>query len=146
MLGERPVRSDWTPEHHARLPHGGRDDVGVVGLLRGALMKQIRPCAPGVQRRLHRGRGDRLVVEAERGLVGLQFSFWCLRHVAPRPGEAPASSGAIIHTAPVLPDESNSIRYRRSRREARRPVARMSEATSGTLLAAFPGIASLTRA
>src|SRR3954468_22097938 len=123
MLGERAVRSDRAPEHHARLLHRCRDDVGVVGLLRGALMEQIGPGAPGVQCRLHRGRGDRLVVEAERGLVGLEFSFWfCFfRHVAPQLASHQLPAAPSCHTAPVLPDESNSIRYRRSRYRARRP-------------------------
>src|SRR4051794_40335999 len=123
MLGERAVRADRTPEHHARLLHRCRDDVGVVGLLRGALMEQIGPGAPGVQCRLHRGRGDRLVVEAERGLVGLEFSFWfCFfRHVAPQLASHQLPAAPSCHTAPVLPDESNSIRYRRSRYRARRP-------------------------
>src|SRR5207244_27324 len=44
-------------------------------LLRSALMEQVATSAPSVQRRLHRWRRDRQIIEAQRGLVGLQLSW-----------------------------------------------------------------------
>ncbi|WP_157788461.1 hypothetical protein [Bradyrhizobium japonicum] len=41
MLGEASVRSGGAPKHHARLRHRRGNGVGVVRLLRGALMKEV---------------------------------------------------------------------------------------------------------
>src|SRR4051812_10158971 len=74
MFAERSVGSNRTPEHDAGLCHRRRDDLRVIAFLRRTLMKEIAVCAPRLQRGLHGWRGDRLIEEAERGLIGLQFS------------------------------------------------------------------------
>src|SRR5450755_4395346 len=74
MLAERSVGSDRAPENDARLLHGRSDDVRIVAFLRRALVEEIAVGAPRFQSRLHRRSGDRQIEEAQRSLVGLQFS------------------------------------------------------------------------
>src|ERR1700692_413208 len=74
VLGEGSVGADGSPENDARLCHGRRDGGGILALLRRALMEEIAVGAPRFQSRLHRRGRDRLVEEAQRSLVGLQFS------------------------------------------------------------------------
>src|SRR3954471_9408793 len=74
MFAERLVGANGAPENDARPCHSRGDDVRMVALLRRALVKQIAVGAPRLQSRLHGWRGDRLIEEAQRGLVGLQFS------------------------------------------------------------------------
>jgi hypothetical protein len=75
MLGKAAVRSSRAPEDDAGLRHRRGDDVGVFRLFRDTLMEQIAPRATSLERRLHRRRCDRKVVEPERCLAGL-MSFW----------------------------------------------------------------------
>src|SRR5436309_13376320 len=92
MLAERSAGSDRAPENDARLCHGRGDDVRVVALLRRALMEEIAVCAPRFQSRFHGGSGYRQIEEAQRGLVGLQFS----RHeTLPRPLTAAMQSARL---------------------------------------------------
>ena len=77
------------PENDARLRHGRGDDVRIVAFLRRALVKEIAVGAPRFQSRLHRRRGDRQIEEAQRSLVGLQFSRH--RRFPARPANATAS-------------------------------------------------------
>ena len=74
MLAEGAVGADGPLENDARLRHGGRDDVRIVALLRCALVEEIAVGAPSFESRLHRWSGDRLIEEAKRSLIGLQFS------------------------------------------------------------------------
>ena len=74
MFAERSVGSNRAPENDAGLCHGRGDDVRIVALLRRALVEEIAVGAPRLQSRLHRWSGDRLIEEAQRGLIGLQFS------------------------------------------------------------------------
>lgn len=69
-----PSDPDWPPENHAGVGHGRGHDVGIVNFLRGALVEKIalRPHASRVA--FIDGRSDCLVEEAQRGLIGLQFS------------------------------------------------------------------------
>jgi hypothetical protein len=74
MLGESSTRSDGPAQHDARLGHGRGDDFRIRGFLGGPLMEEVAVGAPGLQGGLHPRRRYRLVEEAQRGLVGLQFS------------------------------------------------------------------------
>jgi hypothetical protein len=69
----RAVRSDRSPENDARVVHGRRDYRGICRFLRETLRKEIAPGTPGIQSSLHRRCCNGKVVEAERGLVGLEF-------------------------------------------------------------------------
>ena len=66
--------SNRAPENDAGLCHGRSDDVRIVAFLRRALVEEIAVGAPRFQSRFHRGSRDRQIEEAQRGLVGLQFS------------------------------------------------------------------------
>ena len=74
MFAERSVGSNRAPENDAGLCHGRGDDVRIVALLRRALVEEIAVGAPRFQSRFHGGSGHRQIEEAQRGLVGLQFS------------------------------------------------------------------------
>ena len=74
MFAEGSVGSDGAPENDARLRHGRGDDVRIVALLRRALVEEIAVRAPRFQSRFHRRSGDRQIEEAQRSLIGLQFS------------------------------------------------------------------------
>ena len=74
MFAERSVRSNRAPENDAGLCHGRGDDVRIVAFLRRALVEEIAVGAPRFQSRFHGGSGHRQIEEAQRGLVGLQFS------------------------------------------------------------------------
>ena len=74
MFAERSVRSNRAPENDAGFCHGRGDDVRVVALLGRSLVEEIAVGAPRFQSRFHGGSGHRQIEEAQRGLVGLQFS------------------------------------------------------------------------
>jgi hypothetical protein len=74
MFAERSVCSNRAPEKDAGLCHGCRDNVRIVAFLRRTLMEEIAVCAPRFQSCFHGGSGHRQIEEAQRGLVGLQFS------------------------------------------------------------------------
>jgi hypothetical protein len=74
MLPEWSLGADGSPENDARFLHGGDDDVRIVAFLCRALVEEIAVGTPGFQGRLHRRGGDRLIEEAERSLIGFQFS------------------------------------------------------------------------
>jgi hypothetical protein len=74
MLAERSVGSYGALEDDTRLRHGRCDDVRVLALLCGTLVKEIAIGAPRLEGRLHRRRGDGLLEETQRRLVGLQLS------------------------------------------------------------------------
>ncbi|MET4386688.1 hypothetical protein ABIB73_002433 [Bradyrhizobium sp. F1.4.3] len=101
MFAERSVGSNRTPENDAGLCHGRSDDVRIVALLRRALMEEVAVSAPRLQRRLHRRSGDRQIEEAQRSLVGLQFSGH--------------------RFDPPFPDRSSTSRTPRRRRNTTRP-------------------------
>ena len=61
-------------ENDAGLCQGRGDDVRIVALLRRALVEEIAVGAPRFQSRFHGGSGHRQIEEAQRSLVGLQFS------------------------------------------------------------------------
>lgn len=74
MLAEGSVGSDRAPENDARLLHRGGDDAWIVAFLRRTLVEEIAVGAPRFQSRLHGGSRDRQIEEAQRSLVGLEFS------------------------------------------------------------------------
>lgn len=90
-----PSDPDWPPENHAGVGHGRGHDVGIVNFLRGALVEKIalRPHASRVA--FIDGRSDCLVEEAQRGLIGLQFS----RH---EPRRSMRRSKSIETLLPIL--------------------------------------------
>src|SRR4051794_25281955 len=70
MFAERSVGANGAPENDAGLCHGRGDDVGVVALLRRALVEEIAVRAPRFQSRFHGRCSNRQIEEAQRGLVG----------------------------------------------------------------------------
>src|SRR3984893_18212754 len=74
MFSERSVGSNLAPENDARLLHGRNDDVRIVTFLRRALMEKIAVRPPRFQSRFHRRSGNRQIEEAQRSLIGFQFS------------------------------------------------------------------------
>src|SRR6478609_10046096 len=87
MLAEWAISSDRAPGNDAKLLCGRSDDVRIVAFLRRALVEEIAVGAPRFQSRLHRRSSDCQIEEAQRSLVGLQFSRHetGLPHVACRP-------------------------------------------------------------
>src|SRR5207237_8528466 len=93
LLADRSVGSARAPETDAGLCHGRRDNVRIVAFLRRALVEEIAVGAPRFQSRFHGGSGHRQIEEAQRGLVGLQFS----RHeTLPRPLTAAMRSARLF--------------------------------------------------
>src|SRR4029079_7778762 len=65
---------DRALEDYARLLQGRRDHVWIVAFPCRTLMEEIAIRAPCFQCGFHRWSGNREIEEAQRGLVGLQFS------------------------------------------------------------------------
>src|SRR6478609_8784164 len=74
MLAEWAISSDRAPGNDAKLLCGRSDDVRIVAFLRRALVEEIAVGAPRFQSGFHRRSGDCQIEEAQRSLVGLQFS------------------------------------------------------------------------
>jgi hypothetical protein len=64
LLLEGPAGPDGAFQNDARRRHGRCDNVGVLALLRDALVKKIAIRAPSFQSRLHRSRRYRQVEKA----------------------------------------------------------------------------------
>src|SRR5579872_5557303 len=76
VLFEWPAGADGTLQNDAGRSHGRRDDVGILALLRRALVKKIAVGTPRFESRFHRRCRHRQIKEAQRSLVRLQL----LRH------------------------------------------------------------------
>src|SRR3981189_366778 len=104
MFAERSVGANRAPENDAGLCHGRGDDVRIVALLGRALVEEITVCAPRFQSCFHGGSGHRQIEEAQRSLVGLEFSG---QETLPRPLTASMRSALLYLASREFPKRAN---------------------------------------